>query len=283
VSNGQSLKISSDEDVWWAQQNEDEPKVNELDPEAIFVHESINKAKLKKDSEKDFERKSEINSEKSAPCSLNELRKRLGESAIIASDRVQAQPGCPTDFAPLDRYLLWNGFPKGALSLLSGEAGLGATRLWLQAATHVTQQNRWAAWVNGIESELNCSALKKVQLDKLLWVSAPVDIKQKLWALQELASLCLFEIIGCDLESHLLRDHQILKLKKIAIRYKVALILISRVQKSSPFFSLAIEFDKNNMTVVRALHRAPPHVMERRELYADTLPLLASGRSALSG
>jgi recombination protein RecA len=214
---------------------------------------------------------------------LSELKKTLGEGSLVTPEKVSSFPGCTTGFTSLDQFLLWKGFPKGALSLLTGEVGLGATRLWTQAAAQLTAEKRWAAWINGAESELNAAALKKMKFDRLFWISAPVDLNQKLWALQEVCSLSLFDLIGCDLEGHTLRSGQILKLKKIALRYQVALVLFSRVQRSHPFFSLVMEFRKNNIAVVRALHRPTPHLIERRELYADTLPQLAAGRKALCG
>lgn len=211
--------------------------------------------------------------------SLRELKKSLGEN-LVSPEQVQSRPGCPTGLASFDNFLLWKGFPKGALSLVSGETGLGATHLWLRAAASLTQANKWVAWVNGQENELNGAALKTLKLDKLLWISSPVDVKQKLWALQELCSLCLFELIGCDLEHDILKTGQVLKLKKIALRYQVALVLFSRTQKSHPFFALAMEMTSKNLTVARALHRPTPYFIERRELYADTLPQLAAGRNA---
>lgn len=211
---------------------------------------------------------------------LAELKELLGEGAFTTPEKVLAKPGCSTGLAALDNFLLWKGFPKGALSLISGEVGLGGTHLWLQAAATLTQADKWVAWMNGAESELNGAAVRKLKLDKLLWISSPVDVKQKLWAIQEVCSLSLFDLVGCDLEEHHLKAGQILKLKKIALRYQTALVLFSRTQKSHPFFSLAIEMTSKNLCVVRALHRPTPHLIERRELYADTLPQLAAGRSA---
>lgn len=211
---------------------------------------------------------------------LAELKRLLGESAFTTPEKVSSQPGCPTGLTSFDNFLLWKGFPKGALSLVTGEVGLGTTHLWLQAAAQLTHAGKWVAWINGGESELNGAAIKKLNLERLLWVSSPVDVKQKLWAMQEVCSLSLFDLVGCDLEEHRLKSGQILKLKKIALRYQTALVLFSRTQKSLPFFSLAIEMTPQHLCVVRALHRPTPYLIERRELYADTLPLLAAGRSA---
>jgi hypothetical protein len=126
-----------------------------------------------------------------------------------------------------------------------------------------------------------------VDLSKLLVVSQPKDTKQLLWAMQELMSLCLFEMIGCDLGGMRLKEHQVLKLKKLAMRYQTAVVLITHARKApvlhSPFYSLIMGFERHQVTVNRALHRPAPFTLERRDLYADTLPLLAAGRRALCG
>jgi len=136
--------------------------------------------------------------------------------------------------------------------------------------------------MNGPESDLSPWALrtKGVDLSRVLCVSAPTDTKQTLWALQELMSLCLFEMIGCDLGEHSFREHQILKLKKLAMRYQTAVVLITRSKQisRSSFYSLVLHFQKKQVIVNRALHRQTPHALERRDLYADTLPQLAAGR-----
>jgi hypothetical protein len=182
--------------------------------------------------------------------------------------------------------LLWHGFPKGALSLMVSEAG-GATTLWEKAASEITKRGQWVAWVNGPELQLSPWSLRRreVDLSKLLSVSSPADDKQILWALQELMSLSLFEMIGCDLGQGWLREHQVLKLKKLAMRYQTSLVMFTRsprVLKSS-FYSLVLHFQKDEVLVTRALQRQTPHAFERRDLYADTLPQLAAGQRALCG
>jgi recombination protein RecA len=103
--------------------------------------------------------------------------------------------------------------------------------------------------------------------------------------MQELMSLCLFESIACDLGDMRLKEHQILKLKKLAMRYQTAVVLISHAKNvlQSPFYSLILHFLKDQVIVTRALQRQVPFILERRDLYADTLPLLAAGRRALCG
>lgn len=218
-------------------------------------------------------------------CSLADLKTKLGRQ-LVRGEQVAPPPGLSTGWPALDRYLLWQGFPKGALSLLVSNAG-GATTLWERCAAGVTEQQQWVAWINGPVSQLTPWSLRhrNVDLSKLLCVSQPTDVKQTLWVLQELMSLCMFELIGCDLGAEVLREHQILKLKKLAMRYQTALVLFSsseRVLKSS-FYSLILHFSSDSVIVNRALHRPTPFTLERRALYADTLPMLATGRRALCG
>jgi len=219
------------------------------------------------------------------PMSREELKRELGP-ALVTCEQVSPPPGLPTGWPKLDQFLLWNGFPKGALSLLISEAG-GATSLWMQSAAAITAKGQWAAWINENDSALTPWSLrhKGVDLSKLLCVSQPLDGKQLLWALQEMMSLCLFEMIGCDLGEVVLREHQVLKLKKLALRYQTSVVLLTqntRVQKSS-FYSLILHFQRDHVRIDRALHRPTPHILERRDLYADTLPQLAAGRRALCG
>jgi len=164
------------------------------------------------------------------------------------------------------------------------EAG-GATTLWERCAGRITQGGQWAAWINGPGADLTPWSLCKngVDLSKLVVVSQPVDVKQGLWVLQELMSLCLFELVGFDLGDQHLREHQILKIKKLALRYQTGVVLLTsspRVLVSS-FYSLILHFSKDQLTVTRALHRPTPFALERRDLYADTLPLLTAGYRAL--
>ena len=216
---------------------------------------------------------------------LDELKRELGPK-LCSPEAVAPPPGLATGWLKLDRFLLWHGFPKGAVSLMVSEAG-GATTLWVRAAAQVTAQGQWAAWINDGQSDLTPWSLRhrKVDLSKFLCVSHPADDKQILWALQELMSLCLFETIGCDLGDVRLREHQVLKLKKLAARYGCAVVLITSAKKVqlSPFYSLILQFQRHHVLVTRALHRPTPFTLERRDLYADTLPLLASGRRALCG
>lgn len=216
---------------------------------------------------------------------IAQLKSELGMH-LRTPEQVSAIPGVATGWPQLDGFLLGRGFPKGALSLLISEAG-GATTLWEQSAAQITGRGQWVAWINGPDEQLTPWSLRQrgVDLRKLLSVSAPIDIKQTLWALQELMSLCLFELIGCDIAAQNLRAHQVLKLKKLALRYQTSLVIFSSSPRvlQSPFYSLILQFQKHHVTVNRALHRPTPHTLERRDLYADTLPQLAAGRRALCG
>lgn len=216
---------------------------------------------------------------------LEELRRELGPR-LRSAEQVAPPPGVSSGWTALDRFLLWQGFPKSAVSLLVSESG-GATTLWLKSAALVTKARQWSAWVNAPDRSLTSWGLqhRSVQLDRFIYVSAPQDERQLLWMLQELMSLDLFELIGCDLGSWEFRDHQILKLKKLALRHQTALVVCRQKppRRLSSFYSLILHFHQQQVKVVRALHRPTPHILERRDLYADTLPQLAAGRRALCG
>jgi hypothetical protein len=216
---------------------------------------------------------------------IEDLKRELGPQ-LLTCEQVRPPAGVATGWKNLDRYLLWHGFPKSAVSLMISQAG-GASSLWIQTAATLTQNKQWVAWINNDESDLTPWVMRHrgVDLSKLLCVSKPKDAKQLLWAMQELMSLCLFEMIGCDLGSIRLKEHQILKLKKLAMRYQTALVFVTPDAKALPssFYSLILNFQKEHVNVVRALHRPTPHTLERRDLYADTLPQLAAGRRALCG
>lgn len=222
-----------------------------------------------------------------AKAILDNLKRELGP-LLVTSEQVAPPPGLPTGWPKLDRYLLWHGFPKGAITLMLSEGG-GATGLWIRSIAPLTQAGQWAAWINNGDSDLApwIPRRRGCDLSKLLVVSHPKDIKQLLWAMQELMALCLFESIGCDLGALRLSEAHVLKLKKLAIRYKTAIVLVSsqdaRKAHISSFYSLVLHFGRTHVTALRAQHRPTPFALERRELYADTLPLLAAGRRALCG
>ncbi len=214
--------------------------------------------------------------------SLEKLRQEMG-SRLVQTECVAPPMGVRTGWGPMDQFLIWRGFPKAAVSLLVTEAG-GATTLWERSAALITQNNQWVAWVNGDLSVLNPWDLRQrsVNLSKLLCVASPKSEKQRFWVLQELMSLCLFELIGCDCGPLAPREAQVRQLKKVAMRYQTALVLFTSSTRpiASSFYSLILEFKKDHVVVRRALHRPTPHLLERRDLYADTLPQLTAGRLA---
>jgi len=210
---------------------------------------------------------------------MEELKRELGPK-LRAPEQVAPPPGVPTGWTQLDRFLLWHGFPKSAVSLMVSECG-GASTLWERAAGEITRRGQWAAWINDSATFLTPWSLRKrgVDLSKFIYVSPPADERQLLWCLQELMSLSLFELIGCDLGEWELKEHQILKLKKLALRYQTAIVFIARKKprRLSSFYSLILQFERAQVSVTRALHRSTPHALERKDLYADTLPQLAAG------
>ena len=216
---------------------------------------------------------------------IEELKRELGPS-LLTSEQIAPPPGLSTGWPNLDSSLLWRGFPKGAVSLMVSDAG-GATSLWVRSAALVTGQGQWVAWVNDPDSSLTPWVLvhRGVDLSKILCVASPGDPRQLLWALQELMALCLFEMIGCDLGRHSFSEPQLLKLKRLAARYQTALVLTTHAPnvRASASCALVMHFGRQNVRIDRALHRPTPFTLERRDLYADTLPTLSAGHRALCG
>lgn len=204
---------------------------------------------------------------------------------FLKPEQIRSPEGLLTGVHSLDEFLLWKGIPKGALSYFSGHKGLGPTSLWIQAALHVTKDKKKVAWVEDNTALLNPwnLRLQGIQLEQLFWVSAPQNLKQKLWVLQELCHLDLFEMIACPVGRDRLKDHQLLKLKRLAQRHHTAIVFLSQREWSHPYLALSLSFQKDRLLVLRALHRPTPHPIERRELYAHTLPEFVSERKSLRG
>ncbi len=212
--------------------------------------------------------------------SIEELRSSLGLK-LVRPEGVRAPDGLPTGWSALDQYVLWQGFPKGALSLLHGPSGLGATSLWIQAASRITQSTRWCAWLSSSQGQLSPWALRKhnVALRHLVVISAPKNAEQRLWALQELLSLSLFESVACDLGTETMRDHHLVQLRQLSARAQCATVLISQrpLPRSAARFALVGEFTSQGLNLTRALHRPIPHLLPRRDQYADLMPQLTQG------
>lgn len=183
---------------------------------------------------------------------------------FVSAQNLQPPPGLPTGSSTLDSFLLWKGIPQGDLSLLQGALGTGATSLWIGLAQKVHEQNKWVAWVGG-ETQLLPTHLisRKVNLKRLLVVNKPQEVEQVFWILQELISSTLFEVIGCELKEMFFKNHQLQKLRSLCRMHKVALVFVSRKANRfiNPLFSLIIEFQKDFVTIQRALHRPTPFRM----------------------
>ncbi|MGZ3771252.1 MAG: recA protein [Bdellovibrio sp.] len=185
----------------------------------------------------------------------------LANIPFVSVEDLQPPPGLPIGVPVLDNFLLWKGIPQGDLSLLQGLPGTGATSLWVRIAQKVHAQNKWVAWING-DAQIFPSHLKhfNLNLKKLLVVKEPHEKEQLFWLLQELITSSLFEVIGCNLKEMVLKNHQLQKLKRLCRLHKVALVFVN--QKPSPFvnplFSLIIHFQRDFITVQRALHRPTP-------------------------
>lgn len=248
---------------------------------------------------------------------LQRLKAELGKQLICDPAQLKRPEGIPTGLKELDQFLLWNGFPKGALSILTGKPGLGATSLWLGAAAQVTKQGRWAVWVD--QSRNTASADRETQLfplhlwqrelalSRLVTIEAPEETEAKagrsakklLWLLQELMASTLFDLIGCDLGQVRLRDTQVRQLEKQARRFNTALVFIAGAEPKAgigssqvtgryqtsvwnpALYSLVVNFKAGEIEVARALHKPTPHLIKRRVSY-ESFTINRSGEQ-LSG
>jgi recombination protein RecA len=205
--------------------------------------------------------------------------KELFAQHLREADRLKRPEGLPTGLQALDRFLFWGGLPKGALSLLCGSLGTGVTSLWLETAARgvndaQNQPKNWVAWVN-CDIPLSPLSLhhKGLSLERFVSIEPPANEAKLFWLLQELMSSSLFELIGCDLGSFRLKEHQIRKLQAQAREAHVALVFLSpklRVYRGSAasVFSLIINFEQRRILIERALHRPTPHSFARSVNYA---------------
>lgn len=185
----------------------------------------------------------------------------LEEIKFIKAEELQPPPGLPTGVSVLDNFLLWQGLPQGELTLLQGQPGTGATSLWVNLVQNVHADNKWAAWINGGAQIFPAHLTQnKINLKKLLVVKEPAEVEKLFWLLQELISSSLFEVIGCSLKEMFLKNHQLQKLKRLCRVHKVALVFINQnpLKYINPLFSLIIHFQRDFITVQRALHRPTP-------------------------
>ncbi len=196
----------------------------------------------------------------------------LSDIQFVSADQLQPPPGVPTGVSTLDDFLLWKGIPKGDLSLFQGSPGTGATSLWVSMTQNAHEDNKWVAWVNGGTQLLPAHLMnRKINLKKLLVVKEPKEAEQLFWILQELVTSSLFEVIGCELKEMFFKNHQLQKLKKLCRFHKVALIFVChKVSKFvNPLFSLIIQFQRDFITIQRALHRPTPFTVAGSMVYAN--------------
>jgi hypothetical protein len=219
-------------------------------------------------------------------CTLEQLKSKLG-GKLVNSDLVKSREGIPTGLAELDHFLLWKGFPRGAVSLLVSSLGRGATSLWGQTAAPLTQQKKWVAWINSTNAELCPWSLHQAGADfsRVLVVSPPDGLKNISWILQELLSLSLFEMIGCDLGNSCLSEKDLARLSPQTRKFDTALILSSTnpfIRRSS-LYSLILNFNAEQIGVERAQHRSTPHFIVRKNSYENLMHQLRQDRTFLSG
>lgn len=197
------------------------------------------------------------------------------QSQLIRPEEVSPPQGLRTGFDVFDNFVLWQGLPKGEISLFEGAPGLGATSFWLQAVQKVHQDQKWAAFVTNkaILSPQNLEQ-QKLDLHKLLIVKNPEKKEKLFWILQEMISSTLFETIGCQISDVLISHHQMIKLKRLCRTYKVALVFITErsVYLQQQLLALYIQFKNNFITIQKAAHRLTPFTFDGSLVYANSLP-----------
>ncbi|MEK2644041.1 recA protein [Bdellovibrio sp. BCCA] len=196
----------------------------------------------------------------------------LANIPFVSAEHLQPPAGLATGVSVLDDFLLWKGIPQGDLSLFQGIPGTGATSLWVRIVQNVHAQNKWAAWING-DTQLFPAHLShhKLNLKKLLVVKEPKENEQLFWLLQELITSSLFEVIGCNLKDIFLKNHQLQKLKRLCRLHKVALVFINQKPTKfiNPLFSFMVLFQRDFITIQRALHRPTPFNIAGSMIHAN--------------
>lgn len=212
-------------------------------------------------------------------AALDLLKSSLSKSLVSVED-LRPPEGVATGIAELDRFLLWNGLPKGDVSLFKGSMGSGAISLWIQAVKQLHQEKKWAAWIGATSSLCPHHLLQRgLKLEQLLVVSSPKDLESTFWMTQELITSSLFDIIAIQLLDVFPKIHQLQKLKNLARTHKVSVILIAHEQQKklrfkTELFPLVIDFNGHNLNVQRALHRPTPFLIQKQQLPALNLSLV---------
>jgi replicative DNA helicase len=214
---------------------------------------------------------------------IESLRQELGAS-LKRPDQIKSPAGVPTGHKEFDDFLIWNGLPKGEISLFASQPGFGATTLLSYMCSQVTLRNQWAAWVDHPDYSLCPWALMRqnCKFDRLLMVSAPQSEKQLMWAMSELCSLSLFEVIVCDISQLTIKRHHLIKIKQLAKRYQVAMVFKDEKPQRflQSFYAVALQFNQRFLEIQRAQHRPTPMRMQRRTIYENFMPQLTEAREA---
>lgn len=209
---------------------------------------------------------------------LGQLKSQLGARLFLGDadpDRFAEsarRKSVSTGLDLLDQKLARGGFPCGELSFLVGELGLGSTCLWIESARlQTTIEQKRVCWVNQSGARLNPIALMQrgVCLDKVFFVSAPKDMRQRNWLLRELLESQLFSLIAVDLGDERLPVREARSWLTHVRRSGVAVIGCFRLpsaQSLGPLRELAhviIEFHSSGLNLVRSVHRSTPVFIER--------------------
>jgi hypothetical protein len=192
--------------------------------------------------------------------------------------------GLPTGFADLDQRLLWQGIPRGGLSLFLAPPGLGATTLWLQTARQLQEKKRWSLWISN-QTTLFPPALWTQGLDlQFLYVArTPEQSRDQQFLLREALESQIFTLIGCEVESLRSLRRSLFKLKTLAEKSKAAFVFLSsdpRDLTRTHDMNWVVEFQPQSLIVHKAKNR-PSFSLPWRGPYANLLSQLSPTGASL--
>ncbi len=210
---------------------------------------------------------------------LKDSLKDKFSSAFVSSDQLRHQQkvGLPSGCVPLDQFLASQGLPRGEISLLISRPGSGGTSFCLQLLRLNLPELGYASWISS-KAQLFAPHLVQTQIDlrRILIVRRPEKVRSFFWILEEVLAADVFGCLICHLEDQPLSLRQFVKLKRLARQKQVALIFLVSQPLRCPLdeFAVVLEFSYRQITVLRALHRLTPFVIETSSLPPSMLAVL---------
>ena len=155
-----------------------------------------------------------------AARNLTEIRTYLKTHAPFLSDREDVSSGS----SALDRLLL-GGFPKGSLTVMTGEVGTGRMSLAAQALRQETQRGRPVAWVDGQGTLYPPAlALQGVDLQRLLVVRKAEE--RSVYALEQILESGAFGMVAATGLDRMLNPSRLRRIQAATEGARVCTLLV---------------------------------------------------------